>query len=262
VIEIHQQPETAAAQPHMGKYQADDFMGRIPPVSQNLFFFVAFVHFVVFVIIKAGPSRTNRTSSAAKARFGADPSGACAACGRASAQRSQRSPRSPRLQCKTAKTFFEQSVIEIHQQPETAAAQPHVGEYLGLVDGKDSFDGFDFDYYRFFYDQVGPEAARQVNALIDQRQNDLSIHKEISLPQLPKQTLLIDFFQKSRPEHPMTFYGQADDFTGRVPPVHQNLFFFVTFVHFVTFVRIKAGTSRTNLTNDSEIDRTKNLPGP
>jgi hypothetical protein len=234
--------------------------GRVPPVCHNLFF-VVFVHFVIFVIIKAGTSRTNWTFRRQTVVWRGPEQSRCGLRPRFSTKVTKIA-KATKLQYEPAKPFFEQSMIKIHQQPEAAAAQPHIGKYLRLVDRKQSFDGFDFYYDQLVYDQVGTEAARQANALINQRQNDLPIHKEISLLQLPEQTLLIDFYQKPRPEHPMNLYGQADDVMGWVPPVRQNLFFFVAFVHFVTFVIIKAGTSRTNRTNDSEIGRTKNLPGP
>jgi len=64
--------------------------------------------------------------------------------------------------------------VEVDQQSEAAVRQPKLGKQLGLVKGRDSFDGFDLYYDRVVNQKIDAVTDLELYGVINDRQADLS----------------------------------------------------------------------------------------
>src|SRR6185437_11243545 len=114
--------------------------------------------------------------------------------------------------------------------------QPEVGQHLRFMHRQQVFDGLDLDDDGMLDHDVGAVAARQTNALVNQRERDLPPECQPTLLKPPTKAFLIHLFQQPRPQHTMNLYRQSDNAVGAIPGHTTTIFFFVSLESFVSLV--------------------------
>jgi hypothetical protein len=90
---------------------------------------------------------------------------------------------------------LQQDVVKIHQQRGAATAQAQVGQHLGLMDGQDALNGFEFEQHGVVHDDVGPVAVVDAHVFVENRERDLVFERQTGVVQFPAKALVIDGFQ-------------------------------------------------------------------
>jgi hypothetical protein len=88
--------------------------------------------------------------------------------------------------------------MEINQQPDSDAAQPHVRQELCLMNRMDGLDAFHFHDDEGLDDQVDAIAKLDLLTVVHHRQANLACCSQTALPQLMGETRLVGAFQKPR----------------------------------------------------------------
>jgi hypothetical protein len=73
-----------------------------------------------------------------------------------------------------------------------------------------AFDGFHFDHYQIFDEEVDPETTIQANASIHKWKRLLPFDAQATVSKLECQTRLASRFQHSRPDFAMDGKGRSD----------------------------------------------------
>lgn len=146
-------------------------------------------------------------------------------------------------------TIFQKFGVEIDQQADPVSAQPEIGQHLRYMHRKNALHRLYFEKNGVLHHDVGTVAARQAEALINQRQRRLPDKCQTTVSEFPAKTLLVRLFQQARSQRPMNFYRQSDDLPGAIPGQTRNAFFFVkSFNVFLIFVRHLPASPRTGAT--------------
>jgi hypothetical protein len=104
--------------------------------------------------------------------------------------------------------------IEIDQEAYTDSAESHVGQELGFVDWMDRFDGFHFDNYPVFNDQINSISDFEFVAFINNRQGNFRSHAKASGTEFMCEAELIGTLEKTWPEERMNLHCRIDDCAG------------------------------------------------
>ncbi len=151
-------------------------------------------------------------------------------------------------------TVFQEFGVEIYQQADPVSAQPEIGQNLRHMHRQDVFHRLYFDNNGTFHDEIGTVSPRQADTLVNQRDGHLPSKGQAILLKLPAKTLLVHFFQKTRPQRTMNFYRQPNNLPGAIPGNTIITFFFVkTCLIFLIFVRHLAAAIRTGITRRANI---------
>lgn len=149
---------------------------------------------------------------------------------------------------------FQEFGVEIQQQADAVSAQPEICQNLRHMHRQDVFHRFYFDNDGTFYDKIGTVSPRQSDPLVNQRNGYLPGKGQANLSQLPAKTLLVHFFQQTRPQRTMNFYRQPDDLPRAIPGNTIITFFFVkACLIFLIFVRHSADPIRSGVTRRANI---------
>jgi hypothetical protein len=101
--------------------------------------------------------------------------------------------------------------MEINEQADSNAAQPHVRQKLRLVDWMNRFNALHFDDYELFDDEVDPVPKLDSFSVENYRQPDLAGNYEPALSKFMSKTSLIGAFQQTRAEHGVNVHGGRHD---------------------------------------------------
>jgi hypothetical protein len=75
--------------------------------------------------------------------------------------------------------------VEIQEQSELVPTQTKIGEQLGTMYRKHSFNAFEFDDEAFLDDEVDAIRRSELNSFVNDRQGDLVLETQSGLRQLP-----------------------------------------------------------------------------
>jgi hypothetical protein len=113
--------------------------------------------------------------------------------------------------------IFQEFGVEIYQQADLVSAQTEIGQNLRHMHRQDMFHRLYFDNDGAFHDEIGTVSPRQVDTLVNQRDDHLPIKGQSTLLQLPAKTFLVHVFQQTRPQRPMNFYCQPNNLPRAIP---------------------------------------------
>jgi hypothetical protein len=100
---------------------------------------------------------------------------------------------------------------EIDQEAYTDSAESHVGQELGFVDWMDRFDGFHFDNYPVFNDQINSISDFEFVGFINNRQGNFRSHAKASGTEFMCEAELIGTLEKTWPEERMNLHCRIEN---------------------------------------------------
>src|SRR6266508_4898890 len=106
--------------------------------------------------------------------------------------------------------IFQQTRVEVDQQPDELLSQPKIGEELGFEDRNWSLEALDLDDDQIFYHEVHMVVAEQV-ALVTSRDAFLTLVAQADLVEFDAHGRLVETFQQARPQYSMDRNRAADD---------------------------------------------------
>ena len=103
------------------------------------------------------------------------------------------------------------------------AAQPQIGQQLRLMDRQESLNSFDFDDDETLDSQIDTVSGIDLDALVDQRENDLRFDREPELMQLPGETHLVCTFEQAWPKSRVHLDCTLNNCAGEFVDLHRSV---------------------------------------
>jgi hypothetical protein len=101
--------------------------------------------------------------------------------------------------------------MEINQQADPDAAQPHVRQKLCLMNWMDRLDALHFDDNQIFNDEVDPVAQLDSFTVENHWQTDLAPDRKSAFPKLMSKTSLVGALQESGTQYGVHMHGGRND---------------------------------------------------
>jgi hypothetical protein len=115
--------------------------------------------------------------------------------------------------------------VKVDEQAKAFVRQAEIRQKLFPVDRSERLDGFDFDDYLVFHDEIGPEASIYTDTLIDHRNRLLSHGAETSTAEFIRQDGIINGFQQARAEGRVNAEGGVHNLPGDGVLCHKQALF-------------------------------------
>jgi hypothetical protein len=113
--------------------------------------------------------------------------------------------------------------VEFDQEADSDAAEPHVGEQLGLVNGMDCLNAFHLDNDKVLDQQVYAISKFDPLALVNDAQSDLAGNVYALLPKFVQQAGVIGTFEQAWAQHGMDFHGCRHNLASDVVNARRDL---------------------------------------
>jgi hypothetical protein len=107
--------------------------------------------------------------------------------------------------------IFEDGNVEVDEQPPLNPGKFEVGQELGFVDRRESFNGLELNHQGSWKQDVEPVAALQMNVFVANGQRMLTHMRNPGMPQFIGQTFLVGGLQQAGSQLPVHLNGKSND---------------------------------------------------
>ncbi len=101
--------------------------------------------------------------------------------------------------------------MKIDKKAQPLSSKLEVRKKLGLVNGKYSFDGLEFDHNFTLYEKIEPVSKVNMHSIVAHGQRELRFDMQSPFPQLMSKADLVRALEKSRPKNGVNPHGRVDN---------------------------------------------------